>query len=149
MSKKKSKNKSKNKNAKIKATRVKVVNDSLNVGVTAKPCLVTLFEAREITPGGRMLGPLGGLDLTGYGEYRLTLHFAGTPGTPFSIDELFGPAGAVDQVKFNVGSGEIGPLGTLNYRARFDIFGPRNLFIQINNDGMEPCQVDGTLYAVQ
>ena len=143
MSAKKSKHKLK------EATRVKVINESLNVGVTAKPCLVTLFEAREIAPGGSKLGPLGGLDLTGYGEYRLTLRFAGTPGTAFSIDELFGPAGSVDQVKFNVGSGEIGPKGTLNYRARFDIFGPRNLFIQINNDGVEPCQVDGTLYAVQ
>ena len=143
MHKKKSKDKEK------KATRVKVVNESLNVGVTAKPCLINLFEAREISAGGSILGPLGGLDLTGYGEYRLTLHFAGTPGTPFSIDELFGPAGSVDQVKFTVGSGEIGPQGTLNYRARFDIFGPRNLFIQINNDGVEPCQVDGTLYAVQ
>ena len=147
-----SKNRSKQKASKHKmkkATRVKIVNESLNVGVTAKPCLVTVFEKREITAGGSILGPLGGLDLTGYGEYRLTLHFAGTPGTAFSIDELFGPAGSVDQVKFTVGSGEIGPQGTLNYRARFDIFGPRNLFIQINNDGGEPCQVDGTLYAVQ
>lgn len=134
---------------KKKITRVKVVNDSLNVGVTAKPCLVTLFEAREIAPGSNLLGPLGGLDLTGYGEYRLTLHFAGTPGTSFSIVELFGPAGTVDQVRFTVGGGEIGPQGTLNYRARFDIFGPKNLFIQIHNEGDEPCQVDGTLYAVQ
>ncbi|MGB5563289.1 MAG: hypothetical protein WBN02_13350 [Sedimenticolaceae bacterium] len=139
----------KSKDKKKKTTRVEVVNETLNVGVTAKPCLIKLFEAREITPGGNLLGPLGGLDLTGYGEYRLTLHFAGTPGTPFSIDELFGPAGSVDQVKFSVGNGEIGPQGTLNYRARFDIFGPRNLFIQINNDGIQPCQVDGTLYAVQ
>ncbi|MCB1873050.1 MAG: hypothetical protein KDI49_13775 [Gammaproteobacteria bacterium] len=134
---------------KNKPTRVKIVNDSLQLSDTAAPCLITLFEAREITPGGRMLGPLGGLDLTGYGEYRLTLHFAGTPGTAFTIDELFGPAGSVDQVKFNVGSGEIGPKGTLNYRAHFNIFGPRNLFIQINNNGLEPCQVDGTLYAVK
>lgn len=144
-----SKNKSRKKEKKKKAIRVKVVNEPLNVSVTAKPCLFTLFEAREIAPGGSMLGPPGGLDLTGYGEYRLTLCFAGSPGTAFSIDELFGPAGSVDQVKFNVGWGEIGPTGTLHYRARFDIFGPRNLFIQINNEGLEPCQVDGTLYAVQ
>lgn len=136
------------KSSKNKAIKVKVVNESLSVGVTAKPCLVTLFEAREMTPGGSLLGPLGGLDLTGYSEYRLTLHFAGTPGTAFSIEELFGPAGSVDQVRFTVGGGEIGPKGTLNYRARFDIFGPKNLFVQITNGGTEPCQVDGTLYAV-
>ncbi len=134
---------------KKKATKVKVVNDSLNVGVTAKPCLVTLFEAREVSPGSTLIGPLGGIDLTGYGEYRLTLHLAGTAGTPFSISEVCGPAGSIDQVRFDVGSGVIGPKGTLNYRARFDIFSPRNLFIQIRNEGKEPCQVDGTLYAVQ
>jgi hypothetical protein len=144
----KSMSKKTSKDKKKKTTRVRVVNESLNVGVSAKPCLITVFEACEVSPGGRMLGPLGGLDLTGYTEYRLTLHFAGTPGTAFSIDELFGPAGSVDQVKFNVGAGEIGPQGTLNYRARFDIFSPRNLFIQINNNGVEPCRVDGTLYAV-
>ena len=95
------------------------------------------------------MGPLGGLNLTGYAEYRLTLHFAGAPGTPFEIHELFGPAGTVDQVAFEVGNGQIGPQGTLNYRARFDIFGPRNFFIQILNRGDEPLQVDGTLYAVR
>ncbi|MEJ2455406.1 MAG: hypothetical protein P8103_14790 [Candidatus Thiodiazotropha sp.] len=139
----------KHKSKKQKATKVKVVNDSLNVGVTAKPCLVTLFEEREISPGSSLIGPLGGLDLTGYGEYRLTLHIAGTAGTPFSVAELFGPAGSVDQMKFDVGNGVIGPQGTLNYRARFDIFGPKNLFIQIHNEGEEPFMLDGTLYAVQ
>ncbi|MET0064931.1 MAG: hypothetical protein ABW076_01155 [Candidatus Thiodiazotropha sp.] len=137
------------KSKKNKVTQVNVVNDSLNVGVTAKPCLVTLFEEREVSPGSSVIGPLGGLNLTGYGEYRLTLHFAGTAGTKFSIAEICGPAGAVDQVKFEVGSGSIGPQGTLNYRARFDLFSPRNLFIQVHNEGDEPCQVDGTLYAVQ
>jgi hypothetical protein len=137
------------KSNKKKATKVKVVNDSLNVGVTAKPCLVNLFEAREVSPGSTLIGPLGGIDLTGYGEYRLTLHLAGTAGTPFSVSEVCGPAGSIDQVRFDVGSGKIGPKGTLNYRARFDIFSPRNLFIQIRNEGNEPCQVDGTLYAVQ
>ncbi len=134
---------------KKKVVKVKVVNDSLNVGVTAKPCLVTLFESREIPPGSRLIGPLGGLDLTGYGEYRLTLHFAGTAGTPFNVAELCGPSGSVDQVKFRVGNGVIGPQGTLNYRARFDIFSPKNLFIEIHNEGSEPFMIDGTLYAVQ
>jgi hypothetical protein len=139
----------KSKHKKDKSVPVRVVNQSLNVGITAKPCLVTLFEAREVAPGSQVLGPLGGLDLTGYSEYRLTLHLVGEPGTPFSIGEIFGPAGATDQVSFSVGSGQIGPRGTLNYRARFDIFGPRNLFIQIGNDGDSPFQVNGTLYAVQ
>lgn len=137
------------KKLKDKSIPVRVKNETLNVAVTAKPCLVTLFEAREVASAGHVMGPLGGLDLTGYSEYRLTLHFAGQTGTPFSIHEIFGPAGAVDQMVFAVGSGQIGPQGTLNYRARFDLFGPRNLFIQIRNEGDVPFQVNGTLYAVQ
>ena len=144
-----SKKSKKSKNAKEKALKVEVVNASLNVGVTAKPCLVKLFEAREVAAKASVMGPLGGLDLTGYGEYRLTLHLVGKTGTPFTINEIFGPAGNVDQIKFTVGSGQIGSHGTLNYRARFDIFGPRNLFIQITNEGGEAFQVNGSLYAVQ
>lgn len=139
----------KHKKSKGKTVPVKVVNDVLKVGVMDKPFLLTLFEAREIGANGYALGPLGGLDLTGYTEYRLILHFAGAPGTPFEIRELFGPAGEVDQVAFEVGSGEIGPQGVLNYRARFDIFGPRNFFIQVLNRGAEALQVNGTLYAVR
>jgi hypothetical protein len=132
-----------------KAVPVTVTNETLNVGVVAKPFLVTLFEAREVPAGGSAMGPLGGLDLTGYGEYRLTLHFVGETGTPFSIGEIFGPAGAVDQIRFAVGGGQIGPRGTLDYRARFDIFGPRNLFIEVSNNGDAAFQVNGTLYAVR
>jgi hypothetical protein len=139
----------KSKQKKDKKVSVRVINEPLNVAVTAKPCLVALFEAREVVPGGQIMGPLGGLDLTGYGEYRLNLHLVGEAGTSFTIGELFGPAGSIDQVAFNVGGGQIGPQGTLNYRARFDIFGPRNLFIRIGNEGQAPLQVDGTLYAVQ
>ena len=128
---------------------VKVVNDSLNVAVTTKPYLVTVFEAKEVSPGSTVQGPLGGLDLTGYGEYRLTLHFAGTENTPFSIQEAFGPAGSVDQMVFEVGRGQVGPKGIMNYRARFDIFGPKNLFIQVTNDGEQPFMIDGSLYAVR
>jgi len=131
-----------------KSKLVRVVNESLPVAVLDRPYLITLFEAKEVTPGGSAMGPLGGLDMTGYSEYRLTLHFVGEAGTPFSIQELFGPAGATDQVKFDVGNGQIGPRGVLNYRARFDIFGPKNLFIQITNQGEQPFQVNGTLYAV-
>ena len=128
---------------------VRIVNQPLDVGMVAKPVLLTVFEAREIEPRSRALGPLGGVNLTGYGEYRLTLHFVGDRGTPFSIQELFGPAGSVDQVKFEIGSGQIGPEGVLNYRARFDIYGPLNMFIQITNNGDAPFRVDGSLYAVR
>lgn len=134
---------------KEKGVKVRVVNEPLNVGVAARPYLVTLFEAREISAQGSMMGPLGGLDLTGYSEYRLTLHLVGKPGTAFSIRELFGPAGSVDQVTFEIGDGQVGPQGILNYRATFEIFGPKNLFIQVSNHGDEPIQVDGTLYAVR
>lgn len=129
--------------------KVKIVNEPIDVGVVSKPVLMTLFESREISPHGKAMGPLGGLDLTGYGEYRLTLRFVGDPGTPFSLQELFGPAGSVDQLKFELGGGQIGPEGVLSYRARFDIYGPRNLFVQITNDGETPFSVDGSLYAVR
>ena len=36
------------KKSKDKTVAVKVVNETLNVGVTAKPCLVTQFKAREV-----------------------------------------------------------------------------------------------------
>jgi hypothetical protein len=137
------------KKSKDKTVPVRVINEALNVVVIDKPFLLTLFDGREIAPNGSAMGPLGGLDLTGYTEYRLTLHFAGQPGTPFEIRELFGPAGAVDQVAFEVGNGQIGAMGVLNYRARFEIFGPRNFFIQVANRGQEAIQVNGTLYAVR
>ena len=139
----------KSKKRQTKIIPVKVVNVPLDVGVSAKPYLVTLFDAREIPPRQSAMGPLGGLDLTGYSGYRLTLHFVGAQGTPFSIQEMFGPAGSVDQMSFNIGSGQVGPMGILNYRASFDIFGPKNFFIQVSNDGDQPFQIDGTLYAVR
>jgi hypothetical protein len=132
-----------------KTLSVKVVNDPLDVGVKAKPFLVTIFDDKEVEPRSSTMGPLGGLDLTGYSEYRLTLHFVGEEGTPFSIEEMFGPAGAVDQIRFEIDSGRIGSQGILNYRGVFEIFGPRNLFIQIANHGDAPFQVNGTLYAVR
>lgn len=127
---------------------VEVANDVLAVDVARKPYLVTLFESKEVSPHGSAMGPLGGLDFTGYSEYRLILHFAGAAGTPFAIEERFGPAGTIDQVTFEIGSGEIGARGVLSYRGRFDIFGPKNLFIQVTNRGEEPFQINGTLYAV-
>ena len=132
-----------------KTHSVRIVNKRLDVDVTAKSFLVAIFDGNEVSPGGSAIGPVGGLDLAGYSEYRLTLHLVGEEGTPFSIQELYGPAGSVDQVRFEVSSGRIGPAGILNYRAIFEIFGPENLFIQIKNDGDRPFQVDGTLYAVR
>ena len=139
----------KKKKSKDKSVPVKVVNESLTVGVADRTNLITLFDGREIGRHGSALGPLGGVDLTGYTDYRLTLHIVGTPGSPFVIKELFGPAGSVDQLAFEVGSGQIGPQGILNYRSHFEIFGPKNFFIQVSNPGEEPFQVDGTLYAVR
>jgi hypothetical protein len=139
----------KKKKSKGKSVPVKVVNETLTVGVADKSFLITLFDGREIGPHGSAMGPLGGVDLTGYCDYRLTLHIVGTPGSPFVIKELFGPAGSIDQLTFEVGSGQIGSQGVLNYRSHFEIFGPRNFFIQVSNTGDEPFQVDGTLYAVR
>jgi hypothetical protein len=139
----------KKRKSKDKHAKVKVINETLTVSVVDKPFLLTLFDGREITAQGSALGPLGGVDLTGYSDYRLTLHFVGTPGSAFVIKELFGPAGAVDQLAFEVGSGQIGPQGILNYRSHFEIFGPKNFFIQVFNTGDEPFQVNGTLYAVR
>ena len=34
------------------------------------------------------MGPLAAPDLTGYTEYRLTLHFVGAAGTAFAIQEM-------------------------------------------------------------
>lgn len=144
----KTKRSKKLKKSKHKAVAVEVVNEPLSVGYAGQPSLVTLFAGKEIAPGGHALGPIGGLDLTGYGEYRLILHLVGQEGTPFAVQEIFGPAGEVDQMRFEVGEGRIGPKGVLNYRARFDIFGPKNLFIQITNNGDAPFEVNGSLYAV-
>ncbi len=60
-----------------KTHSVKIVNEPLDVGLIAKPYLITVFETREVAPHSSALGPLGGLDLTGYSEYRPTLHFVG------------------------------------------------------------------------
>lgn len=132
-----------------KSVPVTVVNEALTVGVTQKPYLVTVFENKEIAAFSKAMGPLGGLDLTGYGEYRLVLRLEGPEGTAFSLQEFFGPAGTHDQVSFDIGGGQIGPGGVLHYRARFDIYAPRNFFVQIANHGEGPIFVNGTLYAVQ
>ncbi len=132
-----------------KARAVKVVNDSLDVTVVDTPCVVEVFAAAEAAPGDTVTGPPGGLDLTGYTEYRLTLHLAGDAGTPFVLEEVHGPVGTLDEFCFEVGRGSIGPDGILNYRGRFTLFGPRRLFIRIGNHGDHPLLIDGMLYAVR
>jgi hypothetical protein len=112
--------------------------------------LVTLFDRVEIPGHDTASGPAGGLDLTGYKEYRLVLRLEGPAGTPFTINELYGPAGEIDQLNSDIDSGTIGPLGSLNYRAKFDVFGPENFFIRVCNKGTEPLLVKGgSLYAVK
>ena len=109
----------KTKKSKNKVVSVKITNKSLTAGVISKPCLVTLFEAITVSPNGSTQAPAEGLDLTGYSQYRLTLHLVGGQGSEFSIQEMFGPVGSVDQMAFDIGGGPIGPGGILNYRAGY------------------------------
>jgi len=114
-----------------------------------KTLLVTLFDRVNIPANGNAIGPAGGLDLTGYDNYRLVLRFDGTAGTQFTINELYGPAGAVQQLNVDIDSGTVDSLGSLNYRRAFEIFGPRSFFIRVFNNGATPLAVSGSLYAVQ
>jgi hypothetical protein len=114
----------------------------------ATPKIFTLFKNVTIPPAGNALGPAGGLDLTGYSNYRLVLRFDGPAGTKFTINELYGPAGGIDQLNTDIDTGKIDTLGSLNYRRKFDIFGPKNFFIRIFNNGTGPIKVNGSLYAV-
>ena len=139
----------KTKKSKNKVVSVKITNKSLTAGVISKPCLVTLFEAITVSPNGSTQAPAEGLDLTGYSQYRLTLHLVGGQGSEFSIQEMFGPVGSVDQMAFDIGGGQIGPGGILNYRAGCDIFNPSHLSIRISNNSDQPFQVNGTFYAVR
>jgi hypothetical protein len=128
---------------------VRVVNDPLAVDVREDALLVTLFSRVTIPGGGNTLGPSGGLNLTGYTEYRLVLRFDGAANTPFTINELYGPAGNIDQLNTDIASGTIGSLGSLNYRAKFNVFGPRAFFIRVFNYGGSPLRVSRCLYAVK
>jgi hypothetical protein len=111
--------------------------------------LVTLFKTTAIPANGNILGPDGGLDLSGFKDYRLVLRFDGAAGTKFTINELYGPAGNVDQLNVDIDTGKVGSLGSLNYRAKFDIYGPKFFFIRVFNNGSSPLKVSGSLYALQ
>jgi hypothetical protein len=108
---------------------------------------VPIFSNVSIPANGNALGPAGGLDLTGYKDYRLVLRLDGPAGAKFTINELYGPAGAIDQLNVDIAAGTIGTLGNLNYRAKFDVFGPRHFFIRLFNQGSAQIKVNGTLYA--
>jgi len=114
-----------------------------------KVLAVTVFAHVSIAAGGNAIGPAGGLDLSGYDNYRLVLRFDGSAGTPFTINELYGPAGPVQQLNIDIDSGTIDSLGTLNYRRKFDIFGPKSFHIRVFNRGTSALQVSGSIYAVQ
>lgn len=114
----------------------------------ATPTVFTLFKNVTIAASGNAIGPIGGLDLTGYTNYRLVIRFDGPAGTKFTINELYGPAGAIDQLNSDIDSGTIDTLGSLNYRRKFDIFGPQHFFIRVFNKGTASIKVNGSLYAV-
>lgn len=111
--------------------------------------LIVLFKGVTIAPGGNAIGPNGGFDLTGYDNYRLSLRLDGAPDAGFVINELYGPAGAVQQLNVDIASGQLDGLGALNFRGRFEVFGPKAMFIRIFNRSAAPMTVNGSLYAVQ
>jgi len=128
---------------------VKVVNPCVPVELCDQVKLVTLFDQVDIAANGNATGPTGGLDLSGYTEYRLVLRLDGTAGAPFTINELYGPAGTIAQLNSDIATGTLDTLGSLNYRAKFDVFGPRAFFIRVFNNGSAPLKVSGSLYAVK
>jgi hypothetical protein len=113
------------------------------------PKLVTLFSGEAIPANGNVIGPAGGLDLTGFEEYRLVLRLQGAAGTKFTLNELYGPAGNIDQLNVDIDTGKIDSLGSLNYRGKFVIYGPKHFFIRVFNNGGSPMHISGSLYAVE
>lgn len=117
---------------------------------TQEVLIISLFDKVEIPGYGNISGPSGGLDLTGYKEYRLILRLEGSAGTPFTINELYGPAGKIDQLNSDIANGTLDSSGVLNYRGKFDVFGPKHFFIRIFNRGSKPLIVrGGSLYAIK
>lgn len=111
--------------------------------------LVELFNQVNIAANGNAMGPTGGLDLSGYKEYRLVIRFDGAVGAKFSINELYGPAGGVAQLNTDIDKGETNTFGSLNYRKKFDVFGPKAFFIRVFNKSSAILKISGSLYAVK
>ena len=128
---------------------VRVLNEPLDVSLSQTNRQVSVFNSCEIAPFEAAKDSLDGVDLTACSEYRLTLRLSGESGAPFSISELYGPIGDTDQVRFTIASGYISHEGVLDFRGKFDIYGPENLFIEVKNEGGTPIIVDGVVYAIQ
>lgn len=110
---------------------------------------VPVFQGAQVAAGGNAIGPAGGLDLSGYRDYRLVLRIDGPPNAPFKVNELYGPAGNVQQLNIDIGDGATDQFGTSNYRKVFDVLGPRAFFVRVFNLGNGPMTVNGSLYAVK
>jgi hypothetical protein len=119
-----------------------------NIAEDNMSLLVTLFDKVNIAAHGNAIGPAGGLDLSGYSDYRLVLRLDGQADTGFTINELYGPAGEIDQLNIDIATRKVGSLGSLNYRGRFTVYGPTAFFIRVFNNGEAPLRVSGSLYAV-
>ncbi len=65
------------------------------------------------------------------------------------MNELYGPAGNIAQLNSDIATGTLDSLGSLNYRAKFEVFGPKALFLRVFNNGSAPLKVSGSLYAVK
>ena len=111
--------------------------------------LVPVFEGVQVAAGGNAIGPAGGLDLSGYRDYRLMLRIDGPPNAQFKVNELYGPAGSVQQLNVDIGAGVIDQFGGSNYRKVFDVFGPKFFFVRVFNLGAGPMTVNGSIYAVK
>ena len=110
---------------------------------------VPVFQAVQVAAGGNAIGPAGGLDLSGYRDYRLVLRIDGPPNTPFTINELYGPAGNVQQLNIDIGNGSTDQFGGSNYRKVFEVLGPKWFHIRVFNLGTGAMTVNGSLYAVK
>ncbi|WP_290547317.1 hypothetical protein [Aestuariivirga sp.] len=110
---------------------------------------VAVFSGAQVAAGGNVIGPVGGLDLSGYRDYRLVLRIDGPPNSTFKINELYGPAGSVQQLNIDIGDGTTDQFGGANYRKVFDVLGPKWFFIRVFNESAGVMTVNGSIYAVK
>ena len=110
---------------------------------------IPIFRAVQVNPGGNAIGPAGGIDLSGYRDYRLVLRIDGPANAPFKINELYGPAGDVQQLNVDIGDGTTNQFGNSNYRRKFEVFGPKGVFLRVFNMSNGAMTVNGSLYAVK
>jgi hypothetical protein len=110
---------------------------------------VAIFQGVQVAAGGNAIGPAGGLDLSGYRDYRLVLRIDGAPNAPFKINELYGPAGNVQQLNVDIDDGATDQFGGANYRNTFTVFGPKFFHLRVFNMSTAAMTVNGSLYAVK